>query len=243
MQTIFLLSMIFINAGLVPWLLLCCMVSYLVGALPFGLWTGLLWKGVDIRTLGSKNIGATNVLRVLGPAPAALVFLLDAGKGVAGVLLARMLWSAMGIGGTVQLAMPFQVLIGLCAVLGHSFSPFLRFKGGKAVTTSLGVLLALGWQVGVVALVVWTALVLLTRYVSLSSIAAAVAVPISALCLLTGEQRLWMTALGIVLATLVIVKHRPNIQRLLTGTESRIGERVQLPATDEPAATKEQGAE
>lgn len=230
MQMMLLPSFMLIMTAIMPYIVpLCCVISYLTGALPFGLWVGLLWKGVDIRTLGSKNIGATNVLRVLGPGPAALAFLLDVGKGIAGIALARAAWSATDAGG----GMHWLVLIGLCAVVGHTFSPFLRFKGGKGIATSLGVLLALGWQVGVIALIVWIVLVVLTRYVSLGSIAAAAVVPISALLLLTGEQRVWMTALGAVLAILVIVKHRPNIQRLLAGTESRIGERVQVPDTSE----------
>jgi len=206
--------------------LMCVLVSYGIGSMPFGLWIGLLWKGIDIRTLGSKNIGATNVLRVLGPGPGITVFLLDTLKGAVGVLLAYQL------GVTTQLAMPFLVLIGLCAVLGHTFSPFLRFSGGKGIATSLGVLLALGWQVGLIGLGVWIIVVSLTRFVSLASLIAALSLVFAAYFTLHGAQQTWMMGLCVLLFILVTVKHRPNIQRLLAGTEAKLGQRA--PAAESP---------
>lgn len=199
-------------------LLLACVISFLIGALPFGLWVGLL-KGVDIRTLGSKNIGATNVLRVLGPAAGLTVFVLDTLKGAAGILLAVFVLLP-------GLAFPWQVLIGFCAVLGHTFSPFLRFKGGKGVATTLGILLALSWPVGLTTLAVWIIVVALTRYVSLASIVAGISLPISSWFFLPHPARIWMAAMTLTLAILVIIKHRENIKRLLAGTEAKFGQRV-----------------
>lgn len=222
-----------IDAGsiaLLPLIILtCCIASYLIGSLPFGLWIGLIWKGVDIRTLGSKNIGATNVLRVLGPAPAATVFVLDTLKGAFVLVLAVDLLQA-------NIPFPFHVLIGLCAIIGHTFSPFLQFKGGKGVATSLGVLLALSPLVAVIALVSWLVILGITRYVSLASLVAAYTLPFSALQVHAtlaeahSPERWWMFWLGIVLAVLVTVKHRANIQRLLAGTEPKIGQRVEAPS-------------
>jgi glycerol-3-phosphate acyltransferase PlsY len=216
------------------------LASYLIGSLPFGYWVGLA-RGVDIRTLGSKNIGFTNVLRVLGPAAGALVMVLDVLKGVVGILVARQFYfpyipsaTVAGVtypaGYAIGIAMPYLVLIGLCAVLGHTFSPFLKFKGGKGIATSLGVLLALSWQVGVIALGIWILLVAVTRYVSLASLLAALSLPISSYFLLKDETREWMLVLTIALLILVTVKHRANIGRLLNGTEAKFGQRVAVPA-------------
>lgn len=207
-------------------LLLCCVVSYLIGSLPFGLWIGLLWKHVDIRTLGSKNIGATNVLRVLGPGPGITVCVLDTAKGAAGIVLARILFSHVL---RTDAPLPLLILIGFLAILGHTFSAFLRFKGGKGVATTLGVLLALSPFVAGVGLLVWLVLVAATRYVSLASIAAGISLPFAAYFDPDlKSDRWWMVGLCIALAILVTVKHRTNIQRLLAGTEPKIGQRVEI---------------
>lgn len=221
------------------------LASYLIGSLPFGLWVGLA-KGVDIRTLGSKNIGATNVLRVLGPVPGALVFALDTLKGAVGILIASQTkfapFETTTFSGPDPIRMPFLVLIGLCAVLGHTFSPFLKFKGGKGIATSLGVLLALSWQVALVCLGIWIVCVTITRYVSLASLLAAAGLPITSYLLLNGEDRTWMLGLTIALLVLVTVKHRVNIGRLLDGTESKFGQRVAAPAPETAPAPVEQEA-
>lgn len=200
--------------------LLCCVISYLLGGLPFGLWVGLIWKRTDIRTLGSKNIGATNVLRVLGPGPAAVAFVLDTLKGAAGIMLAHLLLP--------ELYFALVMLIGFCAILGHTFSPFLGFKGGKGVATSLGMLLACCWQVAVVALLSWIVVVAITRYVSLASLVAAFSLPFTAYLMLRGDDQWWMVGFGVALAVLVTLKHRANIHRLLNGTESKIGQRAEV---------------
>lgn len=213
-------------------LLLVCVASYLVGSLPFGLWIGLLVKGVDIRALGSKNIGATNVLRVLGVGPGLTAFALDMLKGVSGVALARALWpaSAGWHESLPELTMPYLVVIGVCAILGHTFSVFLGFRGGKGVATSFGALVALSWEVAVIALIAWCVMLILTRYVSVASLVAAYTIPFAAVRALQGIDREWMLGLGVALSVLVTVKHRANIKRLLTGTEPKIGERIDSPA-------------
>lgn len=217
-------------------LCLCFLVSYLIGSFPFGLWVGLLWKQVDIRTLGSQNIGATNVLRVLGPGPGLTVFALDTAKGAAGIVLAHLFLPHNA---------PFYqfMLIGFLAIAGHTFSPFLRFKGGKGVATSLGVLLALSLPVGLIGLGIWIALVAITRYVSLASIVAACTLPVTSLLCTGLSERRWMFGLAVMLAVLVTVKHRANIQRLLHGAESKIGQRVQVPAEPILPAEPRQEAE
>ncbi len=205
----------------------CAVVSYLLGSLPFGVWIGLAWKGVDIRTLGSKNIGATNVFRVLGPAPAVVVLLLDALKGALGIVLFSACFQSLY---PADMHIVFRVLIGVSAIFGHTFSPFLRFKGGKGVATSLGALLALNWMGALIAVVAWAAVLAIFRYVSLASLVGAYTLPFSAWRIADIHERQWMLWLGIALAILVTVKHRGNMQRLLHGTESRIGQRVDIPA-------------
>lgn len=212
------------STGTILLVIFCAAVSFLLGSLPFGVWIGLAWKGVDIRTLGSKNIGATNVYRVLGPAPAAVVFVLDALKGALGIVL---------FGELFHLPISFRILIGVSAILGHTFSPLLRFKGGKGVATSLGVLLALNWIAALIGLAAWLIVLAISRYVSLASLVAAYTLPCYAWQMPAGPERLWMLGLGIGLAILVTVKHRGNIQRLLHGTESKIGQRVGVPSESE----------
>lgn len=208
----------------------CCIVSYLLGALPFGVWIGQWWKGIDIRTLGSQNIGATNVYRVLGPGPGITVFLLDTVKGLAIPVGALLLWPALAAFHTnvPDLTMPYRIAIGLCAIFGHTFSPFLRFKGGKAVATSGGVLLALNPWVALIALLAFVLVVAVTRYVSLGSMIAALTLPFTSVFVLSGTDRLWMLGLSMVLAVLVTVRHRANIQRLLNHTEAKIGQRTAM---------------
>lgn len=224
-------------------LLICCLISYFIGALPFGLWIGLYFKGVDIRTLGSKNIGATNVLRIFGPKLGVSAMVLDTLKGMIGIILARHLLPVYQQGETATFWM--LMLVGILAIIGHTFSIFLRFKGGKGVSTTLGVLLALCWPVALTTLAVWLLVLALTRYVSLASIIGSLVIPCASYWMLTPPDRWWMLGLGILTALLVIIRHRENIQRLLQGNESKIGERVQLsndPATAEAhSATGQRG--
>ncbi|HEX2952012.1 MAG TPA: glycerol-3-phosphate acyltransferase, partial [Armatimonadota bacterium] len=155
--------------------------------------------------------------------PGLTVIALDTVKGAVGIMLAHMILPH-------QITFGVYILIGFLAVAGHTFSIFLRFKGGKGVATSLGVLLALSWPVGAIAFAVWLICVAVTRYVSIASMAAGISLPFGALCTMHGDDRWWMAGLGAVLAIMVVIKHRANIQRLLAGTESKIGQRVKLPS-------------
>ncbi|MDI6709510.1 MAG: glycerol-3-phosphate 1-O-acyltransferase PlsY [Thermoanaerobacterales bacterium] len=185
-------------------------VSYLLGSLPFGYLVGRL-RGVDITAHGSGNIGATNALRTLGPVPALIVLAGDMGKGVLAV------WLGQAFGPPAA-----PLLAALAVLAGHGWSIFLGFRGGKMIATSLGVLLMLSPQVTAGAAAVWAIVVALTRYVSLGSILAAVAVPVLFAAL--GFPPGYIVFAGVIAAT-VIYKHRSNIARLRAGTESRLGRR------------------
>lgn len=183
--------------------------SFVLGAIPFGFVAGKM-KGIDLRKEGSGNIGATNTLRVLGTVPGIAVLLLDVLKGFAPVLAAKQLgfdpWWAMGA--------------GFAAVLGHTFSPFLGFKGGKGVATSLGVLIGLNGWVALGSFAVFLLTVVATRYVSLGSILGAAT---QAALFFALPNPLPFRLFGLLVATFVIVKHRTNIDRLRAGTESKFG--------------------
>ncbi len=183
-------------------------VAYLLGSVPFGLVLTRAMGLGDIRTIGSGNIGATNVLRTGNKLAALLTLLLDGGKGAVAVLLAR--WLAGGE--AAQLA-------ALAAFVGHLYPVFAGFKGGKGVATFLGVLLALHWPLGLAACAVWLASVAIFRISSLGALCAAALSPVLALGL--GVPR--FTLLCIVLAALVFWRHRQNIDRLRRGEEPRLG--------------------
>ena len=201
------------------------LAAYLLGAVPFGLLAGLL-KGVDIREHGSGNIGATNAMRVLGKPVGIAVHALDIGKGfVASFALARLF-----AGGSVGLRPTFGIVCGLAAILGHVFPVYLRFKGGKGMATSLGVFVGLAWLPTVIAAALWLVVRQATRYVSVASMAAVVSVPIAMALVpdpVNSGARTWARAplvvFGVVVALLVILRHKGNIRRLIAGTENKIG--------------------
>lgn len=203
------------------------MAAYLIGATPSGYLAGKLLKGIDIRQHGSGSTGATNVLRTLGKWPALAVFLVDVLKGAAAVgfagwLTAWLLAIAPPDGLNLPSLLPWATsLAGLAALLGHGRSIWLGFTGGKSVATGLGVLLALSWPVGLGALGVFAVALALSRIVSLSSILAAVAAVVLAVALGQPLPHLLLVAAG---GLYVIVRHRANIQRLLAGTEPRLGQ-------------------
>jgi glycerol-3-phosphate acyltransferase PlsY len=196
----------------VPWLV----ASYLLGAIPTSYLAGRLFRGIDLREHGSRNLGATNLYRVLGWRYAVPVGLLDAAKGFIPVVAFAPRVSPSDL---------FALVCGLTAVLGHAFSVFVGFKGGKGVATAAGVMLGLAPVALAVATAVWIALVFTTGYVSLGSIAAAAVFPIAVLLFdRPAEPRmLW---LDVAVAAAIIWFHRGNIQRLLKGTENRFGRRT-----------------
>jgi len=189
--------------------LLTGVIAYLVGSIPSGLILGKLFWHTDLRKYGSHNIGATNAWRTLGKVPGIIVFLADSLKGQAGVLL------GLSLVGTPLAA----VIGGLLAIIGHSFSIFLRFRGGKGVATSLGVLTMLMGNVTLIVFVLWFTIVYMTRYVSLGSVVAGVLTPILAALFAYPMEYIVFTVIA---ALLVIVRHRENIKRLMNGTENKI---------------------
>ena len=187
--------------------------AFFLGAIPFSWILARLCGGLDIRSVGSGNVGATNVARSLGYGIGAIALLLDVAKGVAAVLLARYLFGAE--------ATAAQAMAGGVAVLGHNFSPFLAFHGGKGVATGAGVLGTLAPLVLVLCLVVFIVTVIITRMVALGSVLASAAMP-PATWFLDGDPSLVLLAL--LLAGLVIFRHRENIARMLGGREDRLGD-------------------
>jgi glycerol-3-phosphate acyltransferase PlsY len=186
--------------------LIAALAAYLVGSIPFGLVLTRLAGYGDIRSIGSGNIGATNVLRTGNKTLALLTMFLDIGKGVAAVLVAQSYGRDMAIAAASGV------------VVGHLFPIWLGFKGGKGVATAGGVILAIAWPVGAVAVVIWLALAFAFRYSSLAALAAAASAPFAA-WFLTDPPR---TALIGGIAVLVIFRHHQNIGRLLRGEESKI---------------------
>ena len=189
--------------------ILTVVLSYLIGSNPSGLIIGKhLWH-TDLREHGSHNIGATNAWRTLGKRAGIAVFIADSIKGQAGVVLGLLL------AGTPLAA----VLGGLFAIIGHSFSLFLRFHGGKGVATSLGVLTMMMGNVTLIVFAIWFAIVYLTRYVSLGSVVAAFLTPVLAALFAYPVEYI---VFSVIAAVLVIVRHRENIKRLMNGTENKI---------------------
>jgi acyl phosphate:glycerol-3-phosphate acyltransferase len=204
-------------------------IAYLLGSTPTGYLAGKLLKGIDIREHGSKSTGATNVLRTLGKWPALVVLIADVLKGVGAIFVARLLcpWLYTELSPTMSTAVDLQIwvpwavcLAGIAVLFGHSRSIWLNFAGGKSAATGLGVLLVMSWPVGLGAAAVFGITLAIARIVSLSSIFAA----LTAIVLVCGlEQPLPYRFLVIAGGVYVIVRHRANIQRLLMGTEPRLG--------------------
>jgi glycerol-3-phosphate acyltransferase PlsY len=198
-----------------PAFILAAIIAYLLGSIPFGL---LLTRAAglgDIRKIGSGNIGATNVLRTGNRPLAAATLVLDALKGTVAVLVARQFWGDDA-----------ALLAGVFAFLGHCFPVWLGFRGGKGVAVMIGVLLGLCWPVGLIFCAVWLVIAFAQKYSSLSALTAAVTAPIFAyvagLLDWTADGGK-LAAVAAVLALILIIKHRANIQRLIAGTEPKIG--------------------
>jgi glycerol-3-phosphate acyltransferase PlsY len=183
--------------------------AYLLGSIPFGYLIPKIWN-VDIRRQGSGNIGATNVLRTLGPVPAIIVFICDMAKGTIPVLFARQL-----------LLDPWLiVLAGATAVLGHTFPIFLKFKGGRGSATGLGILLGIAPDIFLGAFILVALIILITRYVSVASLAVP---PLVTLAFYLLKRPPAYTLVSGLITLLIIVRHIPNIKRLINGTERKVG--------------------
>lgn len=186
--------------------------SYLLGAIPTSYMAARLFRGIDLRTVGSGNLGATNVYRTLGARFAIPVGMFDMAKGAIPVMVLAPLASSSRY---------FAMLCGIVAVVGHVFSVFVRFRGGKGVATASGVMLGLTPWAVLVSLVIWLLVVRVSGYVSLGSMIAALALPVAAWLLHPGQRGLiWIQVL---VALAIVWLHRANIQRLLAGTEHRFG--------------------
>jgi|TARA_A100001391_G_scaffold173091_1_gene134940 glycerol-3-phosphate acyltransferase PlsY len=187
---------------------LALILGYLLGSIPFGfLITRAAGLG-DVRTIGSGNIGATNVLRTGRRDIAALTLVLDAGKGAAAVLIANWLWGYEA-----------TMIAGVAAFLGHIFPVWLGFKGGKGVATYVGVLLALNWPIGLIFCATWLVILFAQRYSSLAALTAAATAPMFAFAF-SGVELTWVTG---ILSIVLFITHRENIMRLVAGTESKVG--------------------
>lgn len=217
------------------WLSLCgavLVVAYLVGSTPTGYTVAKLLKGIDIREVGSGSTGATNVLRTLGTGPGAFVLVIDCLKGVLAIALVDWFFHFAPSQNLIppevntELWLPLMVTFaGLAAILGHSKSIFLGFTGGKSVATSLGILLAMNWQVGLATFGLFAVMLAISRIVSLSSIAGAVTVSIFMVLL---HQPLPYILFGVLAGLYVIWRHSSNIKRILAGTEPKLGQKLQV---------------
>ena len=213
------------------------LLSYLLGSIPTGFLVAKA-KGVDIRSVGSGNIGATNVFRILGKGPGIFVLLADAVKGAVAVAVVATLfekfwqnnfpWDPSALHASHK---HFREIAGICAILGHNYTCWLKFKGGKGIATTAGVFAALAPAAFGIALATWLAVFAASRYVSLASIVAAVALPLAVW--FTGNGAL-LIGVSTALGALAIYKHKANIQRLLAGTENRIGAKKPEPPAPPP---------
>jgi glycerol-3-phosphate acyltransferase PlsY len=202
------------------------LAAYVAGATPFGYLAGKL-KGIDLRQHGSGNIGATNALRVLGKPIGITVLVLDMLKGLLPVLL------AMKVGDQAAI----HVATALAAILGHNYTFWLGFKGGKGIATTAGAILPLMPWALLAAVVTWVAVLLTTRYVSVASIAAAVVIPVALVVqsLLTTAWNPVILGFALFASTLAIWKHRSNIARLRRGEENRFGRKSETPDANAPS--------
>ncbi|MFC1799545.1 glycerol-3-phosphate 1-O-acyltransferase PlsY [Candidatus Eisenbacteria bacterium] len=194
------------------------LLAYLVGSIPIGFMIGKA-RGVDLRTIGSGNVGATNVYRAFGFRLAIFVFMLDVSKGFVGAAVLPAIWTPDALSITWV-----RIICGVAAIAGSIASIFMKFKGGKGVATAVGVFLALEPLSTVIGLVIWTLLFVRYRYVSLGSIVGATSLPILiAVFNQKGLLRYPVFYLSVLVAIIVALRHRSNIGRLLKGTENRIG--------------------
>lgn len=202
------------------WRILLAVASFLVGAIPFGFLAGKVFRGIDIREHGSRNVGATNVFRVVGWRAGIIVYVLDALKGGLPVLAAKYFWPS-----TLPYQEWYYIAVAVLAILGHVFTPYLGFKGGKGVATASGAMLALAPIPVVVSLGAFAIVLLLTRWVSLGSIVASFVFPLAVSVELAVKNRYLFTpilAAAWFLTILILITHRTNIVRLLQGRESKI---------------------
>ncbi|MFH0771289.1 MAG: glycerol-3-phosphate 1-O-acyltransferase PlsY [Candidatus Omnitrophota bacterium] len=190
--------------------------AYLIGSIPTSYLFGKILKGIDIRQFGSGNVGATNTYRVMGKLPGIAVLIIDVVKGLICVTLLARLFLSLGVSMDPK---TYSLMLGLASIVGHDWTIFLKFKGGKGVATSTGVFMGISPQVFMLGLIVWMAVFFWKRYVSLASIVAAVTVPVLFSILMYPLAYVIFSAL---ICVITVIKHYPNIQRLARGEEHKI---------------------
>lgn len=197
-------------------IVLVIIICYLLGSIPFGYIIGKLFKKTDIREYGSGNIGTTNAFRILGPSLASLVLIGDISKGIFSIYLVRFL----NIDNLFIL-----IIAGLAVICGHDWSLFLRFKGGKGVATTFGVIFSFNLVISILAVIFWIIIIIFTKYASLASISSLTAVVIFMMLL---KQPYEYVIFSIIILILTIFRHKENIKRLRLGKEKKFGEKIKI---------------
>ena len=190
-------------------------IAYFLGSISFSVIFSRKFAGFDVRDKGSRNAGATNVLRTAGKKIAILTLVCDILKGVVAVLLAMLAGAIWKMDSTI-----LEYLAGFFAILGHTFPIFFEFRGGKGVATALGVLITINWEIGLICLLFAVIIIAITRMVSVGSILAAILYPI--LTVFIEQVKFWPTIISILIALLVIFNHRENLKRIKNGTENKL---------------------
>jgi len=204
------------------WIIIATALSYLIGSIPTAYLFGRALKGIDIRNFGSGNVGATNALRVLGKGPGIAVLCLDILKGFLAVII---IGNIIDLRTTIIPQQALRIILGLSCICGHNWTVFLKFKGGKGIATTLGVLLGLSIKIGglrlilILVILTWLLVFVITKTISLASILAGMSLPIYMALL---KQSNMLVYVGILLFIFVLLRHRANLKRLFRGTEPRI---------------------
>ena len=200
-------------------------LGYLIGAIPFGVIAGRVTRGIDVRDYGSGSMGMTNVLRTAGKKAGAFVFAADLVKGAAAVGLAWAIFAS-----TPDMFAWGLMAGGVAAVIGHNWPVYIGFRGGRGVSTSFGALLVISWPVALICCAIFVSVVALSRYVSLGSILAGFAMlAVMIAFVLFDLEPFAYLVFGLIVVPIIIFRHRGNIQRLLSGTERKIGQRTEIP--------------
>jgi len=197
-------------------LLICLVLSYLIGSIPTAVWVGLRFHGLDVREHGSKNAGATNTFRVLGKKPGVIVLLIDVLKGIGSLLIPLVIF-----GFDNQRLIDHQIICSLGVIIGHLFPLYAGFRGGKGVATSLGVIIAIQPRAALICMAVFLIVFLISNYVSLGAIITSFCFPIQVI-FFSSEKSMSLIIFSIVIALVVIFAHRKNIGRIISGTESKM---------------------
>lgn len=199
------------------------LVSYLIGAIPWGVIVTRFTKGVDIRDYGSSSTGVTNVTRTAGKLAGLLVFFLDVAKGIVVVFIARAI-----IGADSEALQWARSMAPVFSVIGHCYSVYIKFTGGRGVTVAWGGIMVLDWRIGLICIAVFILTILITKYVSLGSIlGTAIAIPMLIVFMVSDDQPYQYLVYGVLVTVIIIFRHRGNIQRLLSGTERKLGQKAE----------------